>query len=64
MLLAPYWDAIFTRDVERRQDRQEAEATARVMAEPYARLGCRIVTLPLAGIEQRADFMAAHLRAG
>ena len=32
VFLAPYWDAIFTQDAERKQDRAEAEATGRVMA--------------------------------
>lgn len=62
VFLAPYWDAIFTQDAERKQDRQEAEATVRVMAETYTRLGYWIVELPLVGIEQRADFMADNLR--
>lgn len=63
VFLAPYWDAIFTQDTERRQNRQEAEATGRIMAETYARLGYRIVELPLAGVGQRADFVADRLRA-
>ncbi|WP_429925391.1 AAA family ATPase (plasmid) [Agrobacterium vitis] len=63
VFLAPYWDAIFTQDAERKQGRQEAEATGRVMAEIYTELGYQIVELPLAGIEQRADFMADSLRA-
>ena len=63
VFLAPYWDAIFTQDAERKQDRAEAEATGRVMAETYRRLGYRIIELPLAGIEQRADFVTARLRA-
>lgn len=63
MFLAPYWDAIFTQDAERKQDRQEAEATGRVMAETYRRLGYRIVELPLLGIEERADFMTDPLQA-
>lgn len=62
VFLAPYWDAIFTQDTERKQDRQEAEATARVMAETYSGLGYQIVELPLVGIEQRADFVAENLR--
>ena len=61
VFLAPYWDAIFTQDTERKQDQQEAEATGRVMAETYSRLGYQIVELPLVGIEQRADFMADRL---
>lgn len=63
VFLAPYWDAIFTQDAERKQDRAEAESTGRVMAETYRRLGYRIIELPLAGIEQRADFVTARLRA-
>ncbi|SHL86849.1 Predicted ATPase [Roseovarius pacificus] len=62
VFLAPYWDAIFTQDAERKQDKQEAEATGRVMAETYTRLGYRVVGLPFAGIEARADFVADHLR--
>nr|WP_304502726.1 AAA family ATPase [Brucella anthropi] len=63
VFLAPYWDAIFTQDTERKQDRHEAEATGRVMAETYSRLGYQIVELPLVGIRQRADFIADSLRA-
>lgn len=62
VFLAPYWDAIFAQDAERKQDRQEAEVTVRIMAEIYTRLGYQIVELPLVGIEQRADFMADSLR--
>lgn len=61
VFLAPYWDAIFTQDAERKQDRQEAEATGRVMAETYTRFGYQVLELPLVGIEQRADFMADNL---
>lgn len=62
VFLAPYWDAIFAHDAERKQDRKEAEATGRIMAETYTRLGYQIVELPLVGIEQRADFMANSLQ--
>lgn len=37
VFLAPYWEAIFTQDAERKQDREEAEATGKIMAETYAR---------------------------
>lgn len=63
VFLAPYWDAIYVQDGERRQDRREAEATGRVMAETYTRLGYDLVALPLAGIEARADFVLDHLSA-
>ena len=63
VFLAPYWEAIFAQDAERKQARREAEATGRIMAETYAGLGYRVVELPLTGVETRADFVAAHLRA-
>lgn len=62
VFLAPYWDAIFTRDAERKQDREEAERTGKVMAETYSRLGYEIVVLPLAGVEDRASFIANSLK--
>lgn len=62
VFIAPYWDAIFTQDTERKQDRQEAEATGRVMAETYARLGYQPIELPLTGVEERADFMVGCLK--
>lgn len=62
VFLAPHWDAIYENDAERRQDRSEAQATARIMAQTYAGLGYRVVELPLTGIETRSDFVAAHLR--
>ena len=61
VFLAPYWDAIFAQDAERKQDRREAEATVRVMAETYSRLGYQIVELPFVGIEARADFVTDQL---
>lgn len=61
VFLAPDWETIFTQDAERKQDRQEAEATGRAMIETYTRLGYQIVELPFAGIEARADFVAGHL---
>ncbi len=57
VFIAPYWEAIFAQDEERRQDRAEAEATGRVMAQTYARLGYDLVDLPLASVEDRADFV-------
>ncbi|PKR87929.1 ATPase [Pleomorphomonas diazotrophica] len=57
VFLAPYWEAIFTGDAERKQDKAEAEATARTVAATYVRLGYELVELPLAGVEARADFV-------
>ena len=61
VFLAPYWEAIYSRDSERKQDRHEAEATGRVMAETYTRFGYQIVELPLAGVQERAEFVMNRL---
>ncbi|MFQ8430380.1 AAA family ATPase [Amaricoccus sp. W119] len=57
VFIAPFWDEIFTRDKERRQDAAEAQATCAVMADVYSRLGYRLVRLPLASVEERAAFV-------
>lgn len=61
VFLAPYWEEIFAQDAERKQDRQEAAATCRQMVETYGRLGYELIELPLAGIEERADFVLERL---
>ncbi|AVO37175.1 AAA family ATPase [Pukyongiella litopenaei] len=61
VFFAPYWDEIYGRDTERRQDRREAEATGRIMAETYCRPGYDLVQLPLAGVGARADFVLDHI---
>lgn len=61
VFLAPYWDAIFTQDTERRQTHTEAEATSEVMRETYVALGYEITELPLVGVVQRANFVASQL---
>ncbi len=63
VFIAPYWEAIFAQDAERKQDRQEAEATGRIMADTYARLGYRLVELPKASVQDRAAFVMEHIRA-
>ena len=60
VFLAPYWDAVFT---EPQPGRKEAAATGKTMAETYADLGYRVIELPLASVEARADFVMARLRA-
>lgn len=64
VFLAPFWEEIFAQDTERKQDRQEAAATGRVLVETYTRLDYRIVELPLAAVEVRADFVAEQIQAG
>lgn len=62
IFLAPYWEANFTPDAERKQSKQEAEATAKVMIKTYAGLGYQLVELPLANIDARADFVTKHVQ--
>jgi len=61
VFLAPFWDAIFTQDSERKQTRAEAEATCSVMRETYTALGYEITELPRADAATRADFLCAQL---
>ncbi|SFE84064.1 AAA family ATPase [Roseivivax sediminis] len=61
VFLAPFWDAIFEQDAERKQDRAEAEATCALMHKTYAALGYDITELPRTDIASRADFVAAQL---
>lgn len=63
VFFAPYWDRIFTTDSERRQGREEARATARIMAETYAGLGYDLVALPRTGIAERAAFVLERIGA-
>lgn len=62
VFLAPYWEAIFTQDAERKQDREEAQATGKFLAETYARFGYQLIELPMTGVEERADFVTSVLK--
>lgn len=61
VFLAPYWEAIFAQDAERKQDKAEAEATCRTVAATYAKLGYELVELPFASVEARADFVMGRM---
>ncbi|MGR3563051.1 MAG: AAA family ATPase [Heliomarina sp.] len=61
VFLAPFWDAIFEQDAERKQTRAEAEATCTILHETYTALGYEITELPFKDVVDRADFVAAHL---
>jgi predicted ATPase len=62
VFIAPYWDTIYGRDAERKQDQKEAKATGSVMARTYSRLGYQLVELPKVTIEERADFVMNRLK--
>lgn len=61
VFVAPYWEAIFAQDAERKQDKTEAEATCRTVAAAYARLGYDLVELPFVSVEARADFVMERM---
>ena len=63
VFIAPPWREIFTGDAERKQDFAEAVRTHDALAAVYGELGYRLVELPRADIEQRADFMLERLAA-
>lgn len=63
VFIAPYWEAIFRQDAERKQDQEEAEATGRVMTDTYARFGYQLVELPKVSVEERVAFVVDHLEA-
>ena len=61
VFIAPVWPDIFTRDAERRQSLEEAEATCRAMAASYSDLGYELVHLPLASVADRVRFVRERL---
>lgn len=61
MFLAPPWPEIYVRDAERPKDFATAMAEYEQLARAYPALGYRVVTLPSASPEQRADFALATL---
>lgn len=61
VFVAPPWPAIFKQDAERKQSLEEAEATYHAMVETYSRYGYELISLPLAPIEDRVQFVIKHL---
>ena len=60
VFIAPPWPEIFARDEERKQTLDEAERTFQSVAGVYAELGYELVSLPLAPVEARIQFMLAE----
>lgn len=57
VFIAPPWPAIFTRDAERKQSLEEAEATYRMLVDVYSGLGYELMPLPLAPVIERVQFV-------
>ncbi|WP_336213665.1 AAA family ATPase [Nonomuraea sp. LPB2021202275-12-8] len=58
---APPWPEIYERDAEREQSLDEAERVYEACVAGYAAHGYELVTLPRAGVEERARFVVATL---
>ena len=61
VFLAPWWEAIYTHDPERRQTPATARATEAIMRETYAGYGYAIVELPRVPVAARVAFVRARL---
>jgi predicted ATPase len=57
VFIAPHWPEIFSTDTERKQSEEEARATCNAMAAVYTDQGYELVTLPLAPVEDRVQFV-------
>ena len=58
VFVAPPWQQIFVRDEERKQTFAEAQATFEAISGAYISFGYELVPLPLASVEERAQFVA------
>ncbi|CAI0843731.1 AAA family ATPase [Serratia entomophila] len=61
VFIAPPWRAIYAHDNERKQSFEEAERTFLAMVAAYRQYGYRLLTLPRASPDERADFVLAAL---
>lgn len=61
VFLAPYWDAIYATDSERRQTPEVAEQTTAMMARTYPEYGYELIELPRAPVAGRVAFIRASL---
>ena len=62
VFIAPPWREIFHQDVERKQDFAEAQRTYNALASTYIALGSQLVELPCVGVNERCEFILAHIR--
>lgn len=61
VFVAPPWPEIFCQDQERKQDLDEAKRTYEALATTYKALSYELVELPRISIEERCQFVLAHL---
>ncbi len=60
VFIAPPWPEIYGTDTERKQDFAEAVATFDAVRGAYPSYGYQVISLPLATIGERADFVLAR----
>lgn len=61
VFIAPHWPEIYRQDSERLQSPEEAAATGDIMRRLYEAFGYNLISLPLASIEARADFIETQI---
>lgn len=61
VFLAPPWRETFHEDAERKQSWEEAVATFEAMVSTYESLDYEIVLLPLASVQERAEFVLKQI---
>lgn len=61
VFIAPPWKKIFVQDAERKQLFSEAIATYHAMVESYHKYGYQLIELPVATVEERAEFVLSSL---
>jgi predicted ATPase len=59
VFLAPAWPEIYTTDSERKQDFAQAIAGSQAARAAYEDAGYEVISLPLAPVAERADFVLA-----
>lgn len=64
VFVAPAWEDIFHTDAERNQTWEEAVASGAAVVASWQELGYELVELPVSGVAERADFVAARLARG
>ncbi len=62
VLRAPAWAAIYVQDAERIQDWEQAVASDEAVTAAWKRYGYEVADLPLAGVEERLDFLRKMLK--
>lgn len=60
VFLFPFWEDIYVQDMERKQDKEEAQDTCRVLRETYEEWGYQILTVPFGTPEEREEWIAGR----